>query len=928
MKVLREVFLIVVILLAVACVANANIHNVPEDFETVQAAIDACEAEDTVIVHPGEYVGTLTVPNQILTIGSLILTTGNNAYIDSTILDGGMNNNPVVTFTNVNRASLLTGFTITGGGGVYGAGVLCEASSPTLSYLKIINNAAGMRGGAINLRNGSNATVEHVVMNGNSAPMGGGLGIEASSPTISYCLIANNTGRNQGGGVYVNRGEPAFSNITFYNNQCGQGSSLHFLGNNLSITNSISWNNQGADFYAMMGRISLDYSAVEGGRGAMSGGNPVYGDNNIVDNPQFVNADAGDFHIQEGSPCIDAGDPDSPEDPDGTRADMGMFPFNQVFPTPIITVSQDEIDFGNVLFADGAEAVITISNEGDAELIVTSIAIEGEFYTTAFEEELIIEPGNSHEQLVAFNPQQEGELLATLTITSNDEENPEIQVSFAGIGVEAGGRELVVPDDYETIQAAIDAAVNADTIFVGSGQYLENINFSGKSIAVIGNPDAPQNVVIDGGEAGSVVVFMDNEGNSLLEGFTLTNGAADFGGGINLNNTSPILRNLIISNNVSREYGGGLACRGNADVTIERVSFVQNSSSIGGGGLYSSDGTNILMTESTLNHNYARLGGGLYFVANTAELNNVEVIGAVEDERFMDYGGGMFICESVVTMDSVLVSGCQAARGGGLSIIGSNINMTYSLLYGNSGYEMGSGIYSNNSVLSIDRVTIVENVSLEEVIGSGICSDSSEVGIVNSIFWGNSHDEGSQGIFFGGSVNISYSVIEGGQDGFDLGNLEPNFGDGVIADNPLFAEEPENGYFLTDNSPCIDTGSPETELDPDSTRADVGMNYFHHIISEVENQHVVVPSTSILESPYPNPFNSTTIIEYSLKNVARVSLKVIDLSGRTLRDLVNETVSAGSHQVTFNAGNLPSGEYLILLNADGQNYIRKVVLTR
>ncbi len=928
MKYSGNVFVVVFSVLFAACSAFGAIHNVPEDFETIQAAIGASEAEDTVLVHPGNYVGTYNVPNQILTIGSLLLTTGDEAYIDSTILDGGQNNIPVVSYTNVNRASVLTGFTITGGGGLRGAGILCEASNPTLSYLKIINNTAGMRGGAMNLMTGSDATVEHVEMTGNSAPMGGALGIEASSPTISYCLIAHNTGRNQGGGVYVNRGEPAFNNITFYNNQCNQGSCLNFLGNSLTITNSISWNNPGVDFYAMMGRISLDYSAVEGGRNAMTGGNPIYGDNNIVDNPQFVNADAGDFHIQEGSPCIDAGDPDSPEDPDGTRADMGMFPFNQVFPAPIISVSPEAIDFGNVLFADSAEDVVTISNEGDADLVISVIAIEGEFYTTAFEDDLTIEPGSSHEQLVVFNPQQEGELVATLTITSNDEENPDVPVSLTGIGVEAGGRELVVPDDYETIQAAIDVAVTADTIFVGSGQYMENIDFSGKSIAIIGDPESPENVTINGNEAGSVVVFSENEGSSLLEGFTLTNGIADFGGGINLNDTSPILRNLIISNNVSRECGGGIACRGNADVTIERVNFVQNSSTARGGGLYSSDGTNIIMTESSLNHNYAVLGGGLYFAANTADLNNVEVIGAVEDERFIDYGGGMFFSESVVTMDSVTVSGCQAALGGGLSLLESNVTMTYSLLNGNAGFEMGSGIYSNNSVLNIDRVTIVENISEEEVIGTGIFSDSSEVEIVNSIFWGNSQGDGNQGTFFDGSINISYSVIEGGQDGLDFGNLEPNFGEGIIGDDPLFAEEPENGFFLTVNSPCIDAGNPETELDPDSTRADIGMNYFHHIIDGVEDQLVQMPLTFRLKNPYPNPFNSTTIIEYSLKYSSRVSLKVVDLSGRTLSTLVKEIISAGSHQVTFEAGSLPSGEYLILMNANGQNHIRKVVLTR
>ena len=50
---------------------------------------------------------------------------------------------------------------------------------------------------------------------------------------------------------------------------------------------------------------------------------------NINDEPVFVNASEDDFHLQSGSPCIDAGDPASPPDPDGTRADIGAFYYDQ-----------------------------------------------------------------------------------------------------------------------------------------------------------------------------------------------------------------------------------------------------------------------------------------------------------------------------------------------------------------------------------------------------------------------------------------------------------------------------------------------------------------------------------------------------------------------------------------------------------------------
>jgi len=65
----------------------------------------------------------------------------------------------------------------------------------------------------------------------------------------------------------------------------------------------------------------VTYSDVLGG---------YVGVSNIDADPLFVNVSEGDYHLSEGSPCIDAGDPTSPLDPDSTRADMGAFYYNQM----------------------------------------------------------------------------------------------------------------------------------------------------------------------------------------------------------------------------------------------------------------------------------------------------------------------------------------------------------------------------------------------------------------------------------------------------------------------------------------------------------------------------------------------------------------------------------------------------------------------
>jgi len=83
-----------------------------------------------------------------------------------------------------------------------------------------------------------------------------------------------------------------------------------------------------------------------------------------------------------------------------------------------------------------------------------------------------------------------------------------------------------------------------------------------------------------------------------------------------------------------------------------------------------------------------------------------------------------------------------------------------------------------------------------------------------------------------------------------------------------------------------------------------------------------------LEQNYPNPFNPSTIVKYNIQEVGLVSLKVYDVLGKEVATLVNEEKAVGNHDVTFNAGNLPSGIYFYTIKVGKFIDTKKMILLK
>lgn len=79
---------------------------------------------------------------------------------------------------------------------------------------------------------------------------------------------------------------------------------------------------------------------------------------------------------------------------------------------------------------------------------------------------------------------------------------------------------------------------------------------------------------------------------------------------------------------------------------------------------------------------------------------------------------------------------------------------------------------------------------------------------------------------------------------------------------------------------------------------------------------------------YPNPFNPTTTISFTLQESSYVKLTVYDRLGREVKTLVDENRNAGTHTTEFNASGLPSGIYFYRIKTDSRTEVRKMILAK
>jgi len=205
------------------------------------------------------------------------------------------------------------------------------------------------------------------------------------------------------------------------------------------------------------------------------------------------------------------------------------------------------------------------------------------------------------------------------------------------------------------------------------------------------------------------------------------------------------------------------------------------------------------------------------------------------------------------------------------------------------------------------------------------------------------------------TVTISYCDIEGGIDAVHAWVVSTcNWLEGNIDEEPLFTGTGEHPFSLSGVSPCIDVGTPDTtglNLPPwdlinneriwdgdenGTTIIDMGAYEFGAPPYVVGIQEPIIPNSQFLisnYSNYPNPFNPSTTIEFSLQNNSKVDLSIFNIKGQKVKTLINNDLDKSKHSVIWNgvdSNNKPvsSGIYLYKIKAGNQESVKRMLLLK
>ena len=381
-----------------------------------------------------------------------------------------------------------------------------------------------------------------------------------------------------------------------------------------------------------------------------------------------------------------------------------------------------------------------------------------------------------------------------------------------------------VPSEYPNIQAAINAAWDGDTVLIADGKYTgegnRDIRYYGKEI-IVTSENGPDSCIISYGyanewgyaQSSSAFIFHGGETiKSILNGITIINQTGGYDStdrfeGIAIG-AKPLISNCIFRNT-------RVICNGEA--TFYKCRFEDNYSHIrshNGAAIYSSYNSNnkyFRVIKCSFINNRAPNGGAICSLFGyIPDIDSCTFIG---NQAWNDiYEGGGAINVQLRENTPCIITNSQFINNSSednYSKAGAIYHEGYKMLIDNCIFVGNTSpiatVYSTERNCILNKCTFYNNICDASVgaLRGGTAT--------NCIFWRNLPQETSNSV-------VSYSLIRKGHEG-----------EGNIDADPLFVNPDSLDFSLQPNSPCIDTGNPNSELDPDGTRADMGAIPFNQL---------------------------------------------------------------------------------------------------
>ena len=318
--------------------------------------------------------------------------------------------------------------------------------------------------------------------------------------------------------------------------------------------------------------------------------------------------------------------------------------------------------------------------------------------------------------------------------------------------------------------------------------------------------------------------------------------------------------------------------------------------------------------------------------SNLGDIGAVRCTGNITNNS-VEYNISFSYCNSMLIENNVFKSMISSFESNNITFkrnlfLGDNFQGTYTPSRVLELSSDTSVIIINNTFSEFDLAAGNSESEPSRIIGISDYGTSLNIDIRNNIFWNISDPINAYVISNQSNIDIiiEYNNIQGGYDEI-YGSF--SLGPGNINEDPLFTDSENGDYTLQLGSPCIDTGDPDSPLDSDGTRADMGAGAFY--LSNILDTEIPLKFT--LHHNYPNPFNPTTTLRYNLPEDALVNITIYDMMGRVVKTMVNSQQNAGFKSVRWNATNdagspVSAGLYLYMIQAGEFRQTKKMLLLK